>query len=78
MRALTPRQVTPTTVCGTQTLTMCQTFHDAQSQVLKGRPYPTLYAMSGFHIEMGGFLYAAAIDARHDTNLSRHDMAAGL
>ena len=29
--------------------------------------------MSGFHIEMGGFLYAAAIDARQ----RRHDMAAG-
>jgi len=31
----------------------------------------------GFHIEMGGFLYAAAIDARHRTNPRRHDMAAG-
>ena len=36
------------------------------------------YAISGFHIEMGGFLYAAAIDARHRTGKRRHDMAAGL
>jgi len=34
--------------------------------------------MSGFHIEMGGFLYAAAIDARHRTSQRRHDMAASL
>ena len=27
-------------------------------------PTPPRYAMSGFHIEMGGFQYAAAIDAR--------------
>ena len=40
-------------------------------------PIPPRYAMSGFHIEMGGFLYAAAIDARHRTNPRRHDMAAG-
>ena len=33
--------------------------------------------MSGFHIEMGGFQYAAAIDARHCTCLRRQDMAAG-
>ena len=39
-------------------------------------PTPPRYAMSGFHIEMGGFLYAAAIDARHRTNPRRHDMAA--
>ena len=30
--------------------------------------------MSGFHIETGGFQYAAAIDARHRW----HDMAAGV
>ena len=39
-------------------------------------PTPPRYAMSGFHIEMGGFLYAAAIDARHRTGHRRHDMAA--
>ena len=40
---------------------------------------PTIprYAMSGFHIEMGGFLYAAAIDARHCTCLRRQDMSVG-
>ena len=27
-------------------------------------PITPRYAMSGFHIEMGGFLYAAARDAR--------------
>ena len=30
--------------------------------------------MSGFHIEMGGFLYAVARDVRH----CWHDMAAGV
>ena len=34
------------------------------------------YAMSGFYIEMGGVMYAAAIDARHRTGHRRHDMAA--
>jgi len=32
--------------------------------------------MSGFHIEMGEFLYAAAIDARYRTGHHWHDMAA--
>ena len=36
-------------------------------------PASPRYVMSGFHIEMGGFLYAVAIDARQ----RRHDMAAG-
>ena len=39
----------------------------------KDDPTTPRYAMSGFHIETGGFLYAAAIDARQ----RRHDMAAG-
>jgi len=34
------------------------------------------YVMSGFYIEMGGFLYAAARDARHRAGRRRHDMAA--
>lgn len=34
--------------------------------------------MSGFHIDKGGFLYAAAIDARHRTYPCWHDMAAGI
>ena len=50
MRALTPRQVTPTTICGTQTMTM------RQPKSCKDDPTPPRYAMSGFHIEMGGFL----------------------
>ncbi len=36
------------------------------------------YAMSGFHIEAGGYQYAAAIDARQRTGRRRHDMAAGV
>ena len=36
------------------------------------------YAMSGFHIEAGGYQYAAAIDARHRAGQRRQDMAAGL
>ena len=36
------------------------------------------YAMLGFHIEKGGFQYAAAIDARHRAGQRRHDMAAGV
>ena len=34
------------------------------------------YVMSGFYIEKGGFLYAAAIDARHRAGQSRYDMVA--
>jgi len=34
--------------------------------------------MSGFHIETGGFLGAAAIDAHPRTGQRRHDMAAEL
>ena len=41
-------------------------------------PITPRYAMSGFYIETGGFLYAAAIDARHCTCLRRQDMAAGF
>ena len=40
-------------------------------------PITPRYATSGFYIETGGFLYAAAKDARHRTSLRRHDMAAG-
>ena len=40
-------------------------------------PTTPRYAMSGFHIEKGGFLYAAATDARHRTCQRRQDMAAG-
>lgn len=39
-------------------------------------PTTPRYAMSGIHIRIGGFLYAAAIDARHRTCPRRHDMAA--
>jgi hypothetical protein len=70
MRALAPWQVTPTAVCGTQTMTM------RQAKSRRDAPSPPRYAMSGFQIEMGGFLYAAAIDARHRTGRHRHDMAA--
>ena len=38
-------------------------------------PTTPRYAMSGFHIEMGGFLYAAAIDARQRACPCWHDMA---
>jgi len=34
--------------------------------------------MSGFYIEMGGFLYAAAIDARRCTSHRKYGMAASL
>ena len=34
------------------------------------------YAMSGFHIEAGGYQYAAAIDARQRASPRRHDIAA--
>ena len=64
------RQVTPTAVCGTQTMTM------RQSKSRRDDPITPRYAMSGFYIEMGGFQYATAIDARHRTNPRRHDMAA--
>ena len=39
-------------------------------------PTTPRYAMSGFHIEMGGVMYAAAIDAHHRTGHRWHDMAA--
>ena len=41
-------------------------------------PTTPRYAMSGFYIETGGFLYAAAIDARYRAGKRRHDMAASL
>ena len=47
-----------------------------QAKSRKDDPTLPRYAMSGFHIEMGGFLYAAAIDARRRTYPRRHDMAA--
>ncbi len=47
-----------------------------QSKSRRDDPTTPRYAMSGFHIEMGGFLYVAAIDARHRTKPRRHDMAA--
>ena len=34
------------------------------------------YAMSGFHIEKGGFQYAAATDTRHRAGQRRHGKAA--
>ena len=70
MRALAPWQVTPTAVCGTQTMTM------RQAKSRRDDPTTPRYAMSGIHIRIGGFLYAAAIDARHRTCQRRHDMAA--
>ena len=42
----------------------------------KDGPTTPRYAMSGFHIEKGGFQFAAATDARHRTSQRRHDMAA--
>ncbi|MBO7616149.1 MAG: hypothetical protein J6T22_13565 [Bacteroidales bacterium] len=50
---------------------------DGASESIMDDPTTPRYAMSGFHIEMGGFQYAAAIDARHRTSQRRHDMAAG-
>ena len=48
--------------------------------LLQQRPEWTLHHTPicdvGFYIEMGGFQYAAAIDARQRTSLRRHDMAA--
>ena len=58
MRALAPWQAPPTAVCETQMMTM------GQAKSRRDDPTTPQYAMSGFHIEMGGFLYAAAIDAR--------------
>ena len=60
----------PTTVCVPQMMTM------RHSRSCKDASTPPRYAMSGFYIEMGGFLYAAAIDDRHRTDQRRHDMAA--
>ena len=51
---------------------------DGTSKSRMDDPTTPRYAMSGFYIEKGGFLYAAAIDARHRTCLRRHDMAAEL
>ena len=53
-----------------------QTLKTRQAKSQRDDPNSPRYAMSGFHIEMGGFLYAAAIDARHRTKPRRHDMAA--
>ena len=39
-------------------------------------PTTPRYAMSGFHITMDGFQYAAATDARQRAGQRRHDMAA--
>lgn len=72
MRALTPRQVTLTAACKTQTMTM----HQSKSR--RDDPTSPRYAMSGFHIEKGGGMSTAAIDAHHRTNPRQHDMAAGL
>ena len=41
-------------------------------------PITPRYAMSGFYIETGGFLYAAAIDARWRICPRRQDMAVGF
>ena len=47
-----------------------------QSESRRDAPTTPRYAMSGFHIEMGGFLYAVALDARHHTGHRWHDMVA--
>ena len=47
-----------------------------QAKSRRDDPTTPRYAMSGIHIRIGGFLYAAAIDARHRTCQRRHDMAA--
>ena len=39
-------------------------------------PISPRYAMSGFHIEIGGFLGVAAIDARHRTSPRWQDRTA--
>ena len=44
--------------------------------VQNGRPYHTPICNVGFYIEIGGFLYVAAIDARQRAGLRRHDMDA--
>ena len=49
---------------------------DGASESRMDDPTTPRYAMSGFHIEAGGFQFAAAIDARQRTSLRRHDMAA--
>ena len=41
----------------------------------KDDPNSPRYAMSGFHIKMGRFLAAAAIDARQRTGQRGYDMA---
>ena len=41
-------------------------------------PTTPRYAVSGFYIETGSSLGAAAIDARHRTCPRWHDMAAGM
>ena len=58
-------------VAGLFLLAMTQSGSGAK--VLKGRPHLTPICNVGFHIEMGGFMGIAAIDARQ----RRHDMAAG-
>ena len=50
---------------------------DEASESRMDDPTTPRYAMSGFYIETGGFLYAAAIDARQRTCLRRQDMAVG-
>ena len=50
---------------------------DEASESRMDDPTSPRYEMSGFHIEKGGFQYAAAIDARHCTCLRRQDMAVG-
>ena len=47
-------------------------------KVLKGRLYLTPICNVGFYIEKGGFLAAAAKDARQRIGQRRHDMAASL
>ena len=49
-----------------------------QTKVQNGRPYYTPICNVGFYIEKGGFLVAAAKDARQRTGERRHDMAAML
>ena len=50
---------------------------DEASESRMDDPTTPRYAMSGFHIETGGFQYAAATDARHRAGQRRQDMAAG-
>ena len=71
MRALTPRQVPPTAVCGTQTMTM------RQAKSRRDDPTTPLYAMSGFYITIGisiniVVLVLCKVSAGFTFSLARH------